>query len=171
MKYSFADAGWSCISSDYMADETVLGLRWIYTETKKIKLHHVSRAQVVVENASGWLKGRWRSLLKRNDSAVEFLPTYGTACCVLHNICELYNDSFEEDWLVNEAISSEQAHRYHQLPLPVPHQDPHWRYTTYLFWQSVTFQTYLSLSTVYHHYSNNCLHHYTACMHVYTLQC
>ena len=73
----------------------------------------------MVENAFGRLKGRWRSLLKRNDSAVKFLPTYVTACCVLHNICELYNDSFEEDWLITdgEAVSLEQSS---VLSVPTP---------------------------------------------------
>ena len=70
-----------------------------------------SRARVVVENAFGCLKGRWHSLLNRNDGAVDFLPTYVTACCVLHNICEQYNDSFDEDWLVmdHETVTSEQT--------------------------------------------------------------
>ena len=73
--------------------------------------YRVSRARVVIESAFGRLKGRWQPLLKRNDGAVEFLPTYVTACCVLHNICEQYNDSFNEDWLVmdHEAVTSEQT--------------------------------------------------------------
>ena len=40
---------------------------------------------MVVECAFGRLKGRWRSLLKRNDSDVHFLPTYVAACYVLIN--------------------------------------------------------------------------------------
>ena len=40
------------------------------------------------------------SLLKRNDTNVVFMPTYVTACCVLHNVCEVHHDGFNEDWLV-----------------------------------------------------------------------
>ena len=43
---------------------------------------------MVVENAFGHLKGRWRCLLKRNDTATYNVPTLITACCVLHNVCE-----------------------------------------------------------------------------------
>ena len=72
---------------------------------------HVSWARVVVENAFGHLKGRWRSLLKWTDGAQECLPTYVTVCCVLHNISEQYNDSFDEDRLVLdlETVASEQT--------------------------------------------------------------
>ena len=81
--------------------------------------YRVSRAKVVVENAFGQLKGRWQSLLKRNDSAMEFLPTYVTACCMVHNICELYNDSFEEEWLITDGdtVSTEQSSA---LSVPTP---------------------------------------------------
>ena len=64
--------------------------------------YHVSRACCVVENAFGRLKGRWRSLMKRNDSDVKFLPTLATACCVLHNICETHGDEFNEQWFVSD---------------------------------------------------------------------
>ena len=33
---------------------------------------------------------------------VSFLPTLITACCVLHNLCEVCGDSFNEDWLPEE---------------------------------------------------------------------
>lgn len=65
--------------------------------------YHVSRARCVVENAFGRLKGRWRSLMKRNDTDIRFLPTLATACCVLHNICEIHGDNFNDEWLVTEA--------------------------------------------------------------------
>lgn len=61
-----------------------------------------SRARVVVECAFGRLKGRWRTLLKRNDTNISFLPTLVTACCVLHNLCEVHGDSFNDDWLPEE---------------------------------------------------------------------
>ena len=64
--------------------------------------HRLSRARMVVENSFGRLKGRWRSLLKRNDTNVVFMPTYVTACCVLHNVCEVHRDGFNEEWLVDE---------------------------------------------------------------------
>ena len=67
--------------------------------------YHISRARCVVENAFGRLKGRWRSLMKRNDTDVKFLPTLATACCVLHNICEIHGDEFDEDWFVSEAAT------------------------------------------------------------------
>ena len=47
--------------------------------------YRLSRARVVVECAFGRLKGRWRSLMKRNDSTITNIPTLVTACCVLHN--------------------------------------------------------------------------------------
>uniref|UniRef100_A0A1A8RNV6 Zgc:113227 n=1 Tax=Nothobranchius rachovii TaxID=451742 RepID=A0A1A8RNV6_9TELE len=55
-----------------------------------------SRARVVVENAFGRLKGRWRCLLKRNDSDVELLKYMVLTCCVLHNICESHGEEYVE---------------------------------------------------------------------------
>ena len=63
----------------------------------------LSRARVVVECAFGRLKGRWRCLLKRNDVKLEFMSTLVTACCVLHNICKIHHDNFEQQWL--EVVS------------------------------------------------------------------
>ena len=66
--------------------------------------YHVSCACCVVENAFGRLKGRWHSLMKRNDTDIRFLPTLATACCVLHNIFEIHGDDFDNEWLVTEAV-------------------------------------------------------------------
>ena len=51
------------------------------TRRQKIYNYCQSRVRMVVENAFGCLKGRWRCLLKIIDCA---------ACVVLHNMCEMY---------------------------------------------------------------------------------
>ena len=61
--------------------------------------YRLSRARVVVEHAYGRLKGRWRTLLKRNDTSIHDLPKLVAACCVLHNICEIHGENFNEEWL------------------------------------------------------------------------
>ena len=66
----------------------------------------LSRARVVVECAFGRLKGRWRCLLKRNDIRIESLTTLVMACCILHNMCEVHQDSFNEQWLDEEVCLS-----------------------------------------------------------------
>ena len=60
-----------------------------------------SRARMVVENAFGWLKGRWRCLLKRMDTHVYNAPNIVASCVVLHNVCELYGDQCQQDWIVS----------------------------------------------------------------------
>ena len=60
-----------------------------------------SRARMVVENAFGRLKGRWRCLLKRMDTHVCNVPNIVASCVVLHNVCELYGDHCSDDWVVN----------------------------------------------------------------------
>ena len=52
--------------------------------------YRLSRARIVVENAFGRLKGRWRCLLKRIDIHVTNVPDVVATCVTLHNICELY---------------------------------------------------------------------------------
>ena len=66
---------------------------------KKAFNYRLSRARKVIENAFGRLKGRWRCFLKRNDIATEDIPTIITACCILHNICEVHRDEFNDAWL------------------------------------------------------------------------
>ena len=61
--------------------------------------YRLSRARVVVEHCYGRLKGRWRCLLKRLDVDVNYASKVVAACCVLHNICEIHGDAFDDDWL------------------------------------------------------------------------
>ena len=61
--------------------------------------YRLSRARIVIENAFGRLKRRWRCLLKRLDVKPDNLALVITACCVLHNICENHGEEFDSDWL------------------------------------------------------------------------
>ena len=65
---------------------------------KKFK-YRLSRARMVVENAFGRLKGRWRCCLKTNDAAIKDVPTIISTCCVLHNICEVHKEQFDDTWM------------------------------------------------------------------------
>ena len=58
--------------------------------------YRLSRARMVVENAFGRLKGRWRCLLKQNEASIQQMNQIVTACCILHNICEINREKFDE---------------------------------------------------------------------------
>jgi hypothetical protein len=49
-----------------------------------------------IERAYGRTKGRWRCLLLRTYNKLEQIPSIIIACCVLHNICEMSNEDFDE---------------------------------------------------------------------------
>ena len=65
--------------------------------------YQLSCARIVVECAFGRLKGRWRCLMKRNDTDIMFMPTLVNVCCVLHNLCEVHGDGFDDNWLCEEV--------------------------------------------------------------------
>ena len=56
-----------------------------------------ARARVVNENAFGRLKVCWWCLLKRNDTNIAMMPTFVAACAILHNMCEIHGDKFDEE--------------------------------------------------------------------------
>lgn len=59
---------------------------------------YLNKARIVVENAFGRLKGRWRVLQKRIDIDVNFVPTIVATCCILHNILESKKSPYRESW-------------------------------------------------------------------------
>ena len=63
--------------------------------------YRISRARIVAENTFGRLKARWRRLMKRNDMYVLNVPVVAAAVCVLHSICEIHLDHFNDAWLVD----------------------------------------------------------------------
>lgn len=55
-----------------------------------------SSARMAIERTFGLLKGRFRSLLTVLDmERVDIIPSMILACCILHNICLLRGDEFE----------------------------------------------------------------------------
>jgi len=67
------------------------------TRAQKYFNQRLSKARVSVECAFGRLKGMWRCR-KRLDVHLENVANIVTACCVLHNICEIQGDVFENEW-------------------------------------------------------------------------
>ena len=75
--------------------------------------YRLSRARIVVENAFGRLKGRWRCLLKRNDAQLQHIPHVIAACVTLHNICEIHKEHFHDEWLTsnhNDTLPATEQH-------------------------------------------------------------
>ena len=58
---------------------------------------------MVVENAFGRLKMRWRCLSKRLDCKLGLAVHTVAACVTLHNMCETFSDPFMEEWRTEES--------------------------------------------------------------------
>lgn len=63
-----------------------------------------SSTRMPVERAFGILKARWRILLKRNDMKLLNTMRVVATCLVLHNMCIVHKDSFDESWLRDAHI-------------------------------------------------------------------
>ena len=81
---SSSNLGRSCVSS---FTEPYPETSSTTSHTKKFN-YRQSRARIVVENAFGRLKGRWRCLQKRLDFKLANVPNIVGACVVMHFICE-----------------------------------------------------------------------------------
>lgn len=78
--------------------------------------YRLSRARVVVEIAFGRLKARWRRLAKQIDMHIDNVPHIIVACCVLHNMCEIHHDNFNEEWLAE--VNLDQPEQYSSTESP-----------------------------------------------------
>ena len=58
--------------------------------------YRMCRGRIVVEIAFGRLKACWRRLMKCNDMLVSNVPNVIAAVCVLHNMCEIHGEAFDE---------------------------------------------------------------------------
>ena len=63
--------------------------------------YRLSRGRIVFENAFGRLKARWQRLMKRNDMYMHNVLVVAATACILHNICEIHHDQFNDAWLVD----------------------------------------------------------------------
>ena len=61
----------------------------------------LSKSWVAAENVFGRLKGRFQCLSKDLHSSIQNTVNVVVACCTLHNVCELKEKEFFEDWLQN----------------------------------------------------------------------
>lgn len=61
--------------------------------------YRICRARIVIENAYGRLKACWRRLIKRNDMHVNRIPNIIAVACILHNLCEVHGEHFDDAWL------------------------------------------------------------------------
>ncbi len=63
---------------------------------------------MTVERAFGRIKGQWRCLLKQHEAHISLVSQIISACCVLHNFCEVHNEMFKEgDYEEDEAEMNE----------------------------------------------------------------
>ena len=70
------------------------------TDKQRTFNYRLSRARIVSENAFECLKARWRWLMKQNDMDVHNIVA---ACCILHNICEVHGNHFNDSWMDNST--------------------------------------------------------------------
>jgi len=69
------------------------------SQEQKLFNYKLSRVKIAFRR----LKARWRRLSKQMDIHIDNVPYVVTACCVLHNFCEVHGDLFDEDWLQENA--------------------------------------------------------------------
>ena len=60
--------------------------------------YRLSRARMTIENSFGRLKGRWRCLQFRLDVETTFACTVIAACVILHNVCEIHKEGYDDGW-------------------------------------------------------------------------
>ncbi|KAJ8968799.1 hypothetical protein NQ314_002108 [Rhamnusium bicolor] len=67
------------------------------TQNQKIFINRISATRVIVENAFGLLKGRFRRLKKLENFDLNLCSKVIMACCILHNICIDEEDLLDTD--------------------------------------------------------------------------
>ncbi|MCO5608366.1 hypothetical protein L7F22_062575 [Adiantum nelumboides] len=68
-----------------------------------------SSSRMPVEEAFGLLKSRFRMLLKRCDMLLTNVPKMVATCLVLHNMCIIHGDAFDDAWVQEATMELERA--------------------------------------------------------------
>ena len=86
------------------------------TSSQQTFTYRLSRARIVVENAFGRLKARWRQLMKHNNMDISHVPKVVTTCCILHNLCEVHGDLFNDRWMEESQLEQPPSPATSSLP-------------------------------------------------------
>ncbi|MCO5595738.1 hypothetical protein L7F22_049785 [Adiantum nelumboides] len=62
-----------------------------------------------VDRAFGMLKARFRILLKRCDMLLQNVPKMVRACLVLHSMCIIHANAFDEGWVREAQVELQRA--------------------------------------------------------------
>ncbi|XP_037942232.1 protein ALP1-like [Teleopsis dalmanni] len=73
---------------------------------------YLNQARIVVKQAFGRLKGRWRILYKKSDLDVYNMPLVIIACGILHNFVEISKQRY------NSSLDVERIHGESEYPQP-----------------------------------------------------
>ena len=75
-----------------------------HTPEQKNFNYRLSRARIVSENGFGRLKARWRRLMKQNEMEITNVPNVIVACCILHNVCEIHGEEFDDEFFFTQTM-------------------------------------------------------------------
>ncbi|KFM71354.1 putative nuclease HARBI1, partial [Stegodyphus mimosarum] len=83
------------------------------SEKEKIFNEKFTFAYNASEIAFKRLKARWNCLVIGNICSIEVFPMVITACCILHNMCEINKEMMFDEWIVK-------AEQHYKQPIPFP---------------------------------------------------
>ena len=89
------------------------------TDAEVIFNNMLRSARNPIECAFGRLKARWSILTRKMDLKLETIPNVVLSCFVLHNFCELYNDTNDEE-LVRSQIARNRSMETENQNVPDP---------------------------------------------------
>ena len=54
--------------------------------------------------------------MKQNDMDISHVPQVVTACCILHNMCEVHGDAFNDTWFEDSQLDQPHSPTPSTLP-------------------------------------------------------
>ena len=65
-----------------------------------------SSSRIIIENAFGLLKGRFRLLLKQVELETSTVDQVILTCCTLHNYCMKEKEEYPEEWHMDSEVGN-----------------------------------------------------------------